>query len=566
MKTHYDRSLFISSLTGVIVAVGISGCAPQKSTPSPLANKALVSNTEIYMGSDRYGIEAAPASAASEQEAEATPESTAPAEKKRSSKRKSNASSEGRSDVDFVLTMSKAIDVGVASSVASAQTQNSEKSFVPASITKVFTTAIALKELGADFRFRTRVAFNLGSSGQASHVVVAADGDPTGGVTAFEAGAPDRMRDIAQALKARGVREITGTVTFVSSDPRLDTPAFAAGIPQTDMRECYGALTTAFNHKQNCVLAKIDPRGGFTWENNDAGNFVETKIEAQAGSKSSLQLETVLSADRGLRGYVLSGTYNSAKPKILQMRLPVANAATWYASSLLQSLRENQIGTSNASVSVARTSQERAVAMSTLAQGENHAVSIESAPLSKIVLATNKPSDNFFADALFKAIGSRLGPKVPSISAASRTKIKETLDAWLREDGHGSWSNELHFLEGAGLSSENRATPRAFLAALRRIALEPTFPQFLESLPIAGVDGTLADRMKNTIAAGQVRAKTGTLKGSYQLVGFLPHRRGAQTDYIPFVILTSTTENNRGVVRQFQDALVVKMMESLKTE
>jgi D-alanyl-D-alanine carboxypeptidase len=61
-----------------------------------------------------------------------------------------------------------------------------------------------------------------------------------------------------------------------------------------------------------------------------------------------------------------------------------------------------------------------------------------------------------------------------------------------------------------------------------------------------------------------VRGKTGTLSGAYQLVGYVPKKVGGQTEYIPFVILTSTNVRNREKVRKFQDALVVKIAESVE--
>ncbi|MDX9731296.1 MAG: D-alanyl-D-alanine carboxypeptidase [Bdellovibrionales bacterium] len=68
--------------------------------------------------------------------------------------------------------------------------------------------------------------------------------------------------------------------------------------------------------------------------------------------------------------------------------------------------------------------------------------------------------------------------------------------------------------------------------------------------------------MKGTKAAGRVRGKTGTLRGAYQLVGYIP----AAGRYVPFVILTSTTVANRERVRSFQDAVVEKMIEALDRE
>ena len=250
----------------------------------------------------------------------------------------------------------------------------------------------------------------------------------------------------------------------------------------------------------------------------------------------------------------------------MKLELPIGNAAGWYSQELFKALRAGKIVVTKPLAKYALSANERATAMAMLERSGATKVAVESAPLSAIVTATNKPSDNFFADSIFKALGSRSGPADQPLGTASRSKIREALDGWLRADGHAAWSGDFNFYDGAGLSADNRATPRAFLAVLRQLVKEPTFLTLWNSLPIAGVDGTLAERMRNTTAAGKVHGKTGTLSGAYQLVGFIPKVRENNTEYIPFVILTSTTVRNRDLIRRFQDAVVVKMYDAVANE
>ena len=112
-------------------------------------------------------------------------------------------------------------------------------------------------------------------------------------------------------------------------------------------------------------------------------------------------------------------------------------------------------------------------------------------------------------------------------------------------------------------SRANRVSPRAFITLLREFAKEPTFPALWNSLAIAGVDGTLRGRMRNTPAENFVRGKTGTLRGAYQLVGYIPGDL-AKNEYIPFVILSEATPANEGIVRAFQNRIVAKLASQVK--
>jgi serine-type D-Ala-D-Ala carboxypeptidase/endopeptidase (penicillin-binding protein 4) len=568
-----------STLISFVLLFSALGCS--KESPSAiLGHRELVDKTDIFIGSNQYYIQAKGAASREDDTEASSPnarvlleesgvptsiEVSEPAAKPnlKPGPQKPSKPKAKPVDIEYVLTKAKNISVGLTSDSPQARVQNDDVPFIPASITKIVTTAAALRTLGPAFKFKTTIGFALSPNGQASALVISADGDPTVGVATFEADSSRRMRDIAQAMKTRGVRELVGEVRLVSADPRLDVLAYAPGIPKEDMRECYGALSSSFNFHGNCALVRMNAKTGFNWESSEISRFITTSVSTVASDRTRLAIEPILSSDRVLQGFELQGSYAAKAVSVRQLRLPIGDGAAWFAQGLFAALREQKVTASKVTVSFARTPDQRSSALAVLASHSDQTLIFESAPLAEIVEATNKPSDNFFADSVFKALGSRSKSANISVVEASRMKIKEIFSDWLRADGHSSWMGDLTFYDGAGLSAENRATPRAFLAVLRRIALEPTFPALWQSLPIAGVDGTLESRMRNTAAAGVVRGKTGTLNGSYQLVGFIPKSRGGRTEYIPFVILTSTTARNRDLVRRFQDAIVDKMSESI---
>jgi D-alanyl-D-alanine carboxypeptidase/D-alanyl-D-alanine-endopeptidase (penicillin-binding protein 4) len=567
-KRHLGEAIW--SLAFLLVIAQQPACS-RSGSEHALSDPELIENSEIYLGDSLYKITASDA----ENESERTSDSD------RIHSLEAPSKSDPRPapppvDVDYILTKSKDIEVGVSTDIPNSRTQNEAKLFVPASITKVFTTAVALKSLGPHFRFKSTLSFSQ-EGFVARDLVIESDGDPTVGIEALTAGAPKRMSEMASALAEKGVREIRGAITLLSSFPQLDAVRYAAGIPESDMRECYGSLASSFNFNGNCAAVRIHPKTGFRWQSLGIEERIIGELSTSTGDRNSLAIDVLLSPMRALQGFRLRGIYNSQGPRVIQWKLPIGNAAGWYGQELLNALRSRQIKI-NGEISVALTGSvpssistqrdERARTLKLVSQPGRTQLIFWSSELTSLVEATNKPSDNFLADSLFKAAGVRNSSGVlPMADNAGdalelgQKKLAGEINDWLRKSGQSKIAEELTFFDGAGLSLDSRVSPRAFMAILRLLPEESFFPALWNSLPTAGEEGTLSGRMGNTLVAGRVRAKTGTLTGSYQLAGYIPKQVGARIEFIPFVILTATSARNRDKARRFQDALVVKMAE-----
>lgn len=125
--------------------------------------------------------------------------------------------------------------------------------------------------------------------------------------------------------------------------------------------------------------------------------------------------------------------------------------------------------------------------------------------------------------------------------------------------------DEILILDGAGLSRDNRSTPRAFLALLKANVNGGNFRSVWNGLPIGGVDGTLKSRLKSSATKGLVRAKTGTLRGSYQLAGYMPQMNpdGSVKSFVPFVILTAAPDGYGARVFKVQEKILVRLSQLL---
>ena len=141
--------------------------------------------------------------------------------------------------------------------------------------------------------------------------------------------------------------------------------------------------------------------------------------------------------------------------------------------------------------------------------GVDELAAVESPALARLAQITNKRSDNYFAETLLKAVSARDGQRGTTAAGARAAA------GFARELGARP-----QLTDGSGLARSNRASPRDVATALARLRDRDLFSAFFESLPIAGRDGTLHDRMRGGAARGRCRAKTGTLRYVSTLSGY----------------------------------------------
>jgi D-alanyl-D-alanine carboxypeptidase/D-alanyl-D-alanine-endopeptidase (penicillin-binding protein 4) len=133
----------------------------------------------------------------------------------------------------------------------------------------------------------------------------------------------------------------------------------------------------------------------------------------------------------------------------------------------------------------------------------------ESPPIASIVKAMNQPSDNYIAEMLIKGLGAQFG------TAGSTTAGGTVVKAAVRAFGITP-----SVVDGSGLSRSDRTSPREVVQLLKSMDASEAGVAFDESLPVAGRNGTLYNRMRGTAAQGRCHAKTGTLHDVSALAGF----------------------------------------------
>ncbi|MBU6427994.1 MAG: D-alanyl-D-alanine carboxypeptidase/D-alanyl-D-alanine-endopeptidase, partial [Cyanobacteria bacterium REEB65] len=167
----------------------------------------------------------------------------------------------------------------------------------------------------------------------------------------------------------------------------------------------------------------------------------------------------------------------------------------------------------------------------------------QSASLTTLVRRTNKPSNNLFAELLLRqlALIAKDGPWLPSDTLGRALATEKT---WL-DFSTGS----CRLVDGSGLSRYDLLTPRQLAKVLLRMRNDRAF---VDSLPIAGVDGTLAHRLCHTAAAGKIRAKTGSMSGVSTLAGYVG-------DSWILVFMDNGHVGPLGPVRKIEDAICLAL-------
>lgn len=179
------------------------------------------------------------------------------------------------------------------------------------------------------------------------------------------------------------------------------------------------------------------------------------------------------------------------------------NPAALATRELARDLRRARVGLRG--LGAPRTAPAEAVALAR----------VESPTIARIAQLVNRPSDNFMAEMLLKALGAR--DDRAGSTAAGAAVVRAQL---------GRLAVPWQVVDGSGLARSNRVSPQATVRLLQLMEDGVVGEEFVESLPVAGRSGTLRRRMRGTAAQGRCRAKTGTLRGVSNLAGYCQARNG----------------------------------------
>ncbi len=412
------------------------------------------------------------------------------------------------------------------------------KLFVPASNMKILTSAIALETFGPDFRFMTPVlaAGPVRDSILEGDLMVAGRGDP--GVSDHLAGdAMGPLRAVADSLYRMGIRRIRGRVLpFGDAFPDA-TAGFGWG--WDDLDEAYGATVDELLFNEG--FAELRVRAGaaagdtVTVQLRPAKSFPKLRVTAVttvrgSGPDSLPQISAIKDTLRG--DVVVAGTIPVGDS--VRAVVTFRDQREAFVAALAEALRDRGI-------SIADSLFAPATAGDTL-------LVMQSLPMTQILAAFMKPSQNQIGEMLFKSVA--LSRADTGTARVARRLMSQRLREWGAEpDGFIVW-------DGSGLSRRDMVSPETVVRVLHAMRKSPLFQAYYDAFPVAGVDGTLETRMRGTTAEANVRGKTGTLGNVRSLSGYVTTRGGGQ---LIFSVLSNNFLTSTAYVSRVQDSIAVRL-------
>lgn len=423
--------------------------------------------------------------------------------------------------------------------------RNADKLFLPASNMKLVTAAVALTQLGADYRYVTTLAARGPVAGGTLYgdLLVFGRGDPTVSDSASgDAMAP--LRAMADSLYATGLRRITGRLR-VGADV-FPGPTLGYGWSWDDLDQSYGAPVDELLFNDGFAIVRVHagdtPGAPVRAATAPARRYPPLRVSARtvSAADTAQRRASPLRArlDTATGGVVLTGTIAAGDSATLAV--PLADPDGAYLAALEEALADRGISVDGGAV-------DTTAAVDTLAR-------LHSVSLAQMLPALLQPSQNQMAEMLLRTLAlTQTGIGVADSAACVET---DQLLAW------GASPDGFVLRDGSGLSRYDLLSPRTIVRVLDAMRRSPAFEPYYAALPVAGGYGTLDRRMLGTPAQGNVHAKTGSMANTRALSGYVTTADGRR---LLFSVLCNNFTAPATRVLAAQDAIAVHLA-SLRLE
>jgi D-alanyl-D-alanine carboxypeptidase/D-alanyl-D-alanine-endopeptidase (penicillin-binding protein 4) len=398
----------------------------------------------------------------------------------------------------------------------------------PASTMKLLTTLVALDTLGPAYRWKTNV-YALGeiSDGRLDgDLLLRGQGDPFL-VT-------ERVWQMLRAIRRLGIDEITGDLLI--DDSYFDTGDYDAGAFDRRPLRAYNVAPNALLMNFKVVRYWFEPNGSKVTVRLDPAldNLrIDNRLRVVKAPCRGYQRGIAITTNADNDEVIFSGRFPSGCRRYAMDRTVLTHNE--FAYGLFKTLWQESGGVFEGGWKNAIASDE-----------DEPVLSFESLPLADMITSVNKHSNNVMARQLLYTLSAEvLG--APGTESGGR----EVISSWLSDNKLEL--GKLAVENGAGLSRESRITAADMAMLLRFAWKQPYMPEYLASMSLTGVDGTLSRRFRNSELAGKAHLKTGSLDHVTAIAGYLQSRSGRR---FAVVALQNFEDIHRGPGEEVQEALL----------
>lgn len=400
--------------------------------------------------------------------------------------------------------------------------ENTQK--IPASISKILTSYAVLKKLTASHHFYTKLFWD----GQ--NLYLKGGGDPS-----FVS---ENMWFLVNEFSRSGIKKVKGDI--IVDDTLFDRVRFDESRESTRVDRAYDAPVGAMSFNWNSVNIFVKPTTAkqkarvIVDPENQYFDLVNNTVTVSANPKKELTVQ-ISNAERLI---TVSGEVQVGAPEKAIFK-NIDTPDLWSGANLKFFLAQRGI------------SVDGKVRAGTVPEGAEQVAVFESKNFAYIMADMNKFSNNFVAEMLTKNIAAE-----EVKSEASLVRGVQGIQSELKKIGLDE--KQIKIVNPSGLTRDNAISAHSMNRVLNEIKNDfSIFTTFTESLPIAGVDGTLKKRFKDGPAEGWVRAKTGYLSGVVALAGYAGRRDG---EVLTFTFLYNGPRDE-GQVREAFDQIVLSSLQ-----
>lgn len=439
------------------------------------------------------------------------------------------------------------IDVNTGQIVASHQPN---LSLIPASSLKVVTTATALATLGSTYRFKTELQHDgtISNGVLNGNLYLKGYGDPTFGSDQMEEtkDLEGVMQELINCVLSATIRKINGKIVADASyfDSSVTPPTWQ----WNDLGNYYGAGAYGLNIHENLYYLNFQ-------QNSRLGGKVKVAFTEPIIPNLKIISEVTSAGSRtGDNAYIYGSPYSDlcyvrgtipAGSGRFKIKGSMPDPAAFTAHYFNQTLNNYGVITDNVTTTqrlLNQTGNEGATRRNTI-------FTHYSPELSTIIKRTNIKSVNLYCEAMVKTIGAVKG------NEGSTDKGLEIISEFWEKRGVNT--NGMYLDDGSGLSRTNTITTFQLAKIMQLTAKDSgIYSDFYNSLPIGGQSGSLKNMFRGTSGAGNIRAKSGTIKRVRSFTGYSTTRSGKQ---LAFCIIANNFSGSGGAIRRKMEKVMLAM-------